>query len=53
MTKTKHINARVSAEIKEAVALKAKELDRSESYVVNEALKQYLSPVRLPHRSDD
>lgn len=50
---TKHINARVSDTVKEALKLKAKELDRSESWIINEALRAYLFPKpRMPQPSD-
>lgn len=44
MSLTEKINARVSPELKKALEAKARELDRSESYIINKALEAYLKP---------
>jgi predicted transcriptional regulator len=48
MTLSQKINARVPPEIKKALEEEAKRLDRSESYVINIALKMYLPPLSKP-----
>ena len=45
MALTEKINARVSPELKKALEDKARELDRSESYIINKALEAYLRPT--------
>jgi predicted transcriptional regulator len=40
------INARIPPELKKALEDKARELDRSESYVINRALEAYLKPTK-------
>lgn len=42
MTLSEKINARVTPELKEALAERATKDDRSESYIIGEALKAYL-----------
>lgn len=44
MSLTATITARVSPVLKKALEDKARELDRSESYIINKALEAYLKP---------
>jgi len=55
MTKSKRLNTRITPELKEALQDHADFHERSESWVVEQALKRYLgmTPIRTIQKSED
>lgn len=45
MSLTATITARIAPKLKKALEDKARELERSESYIINKALEAYLKPA--------
>lgn len=52
MSKDKRLNTRITADLKQKLADRAAATERSESWIVEQALKQYLGPPKSAQHSD-